>query len=250
MNGYQSDITNCPSDNPFRCTNVVKKQKINPSEKIRTNQFNDDVFIKQLVKRDTSRKVTPKKCSTMNIYRKVKIVSKNVLEGKRVEYFKFPFNTNIKKDDSDLYNLVYMEWLLAITSVYKNYKNKNEEFYVKFFDKMFIFSTALYCSSACKEILEQLEVEYLNEGSFLKVSGIDVALVYDYVINYEFKPKDKLPFILSKHKFTNSISYDSKFVENQLVRDRGVLKHYYVIEGYLYGHDFSEYFEEDVAVEF
>lgn len=250
MNDYQSNITNCPSDNPFGGTNVVRKQRINLNEKVRTNKFNDDILIKQLIKRDVGMKNTPTRCNTMNIYRKVKIVSKKKLKGKHVEYFKFPFNTNIKNDSSDLYSLIYMEWLIAITSAFKNYRNRNEEFYIKFLDKLLIFSTDLYCSSACKEILDQLEIQYVDENSLLKVTGVGISLMYDYVINYELKPKDRMPFILSRHKFTNAISYESRFTESLMVRDRGVLKCYYVIEGYLYGCDFAEYFKEDVAVEF
>lgn len=243
-------VTNCPSDDPFSNVNIIKEKQMDGNEIKDDKKFDDSIFFAQLLKNKVETTKNDEDRIKKNIYRRVKIISEQELKGKTMEYFKFPFNADIRNDNSKLFDLIYMEWLIAITSAFKNYRNNKAEFYVRFLDHVFIFSDILYCSTEFKNTLLHNEISYVEETQFLKVSGIDISMVYDYIVNYKLKLNEAVPFILSKCKFINSINYESKFTKTLMVKDRGVLKYYYVIEGYFYGSDFSEYFEKDIVVEF
>lgn len=251
MTNSEQQATSCPSDSPFSIQFITKRQKKDLPKKTQEDKFDDNIFLRHLAKKEvqTERRKT---FNEKSIYKRLKIISDRELAGRCMEYFKFPFHTNIRNDKSSLFGLLYGEWLVALTAVFRNYKNSrgSKEFYVKFFDKILIFSDFLYCSPSFKEILENNEIVYEEARPMLKVSGIDICVMYDFIVNYQLNQNEKIPFILSRHKFTNGIVYETKFQEGLQVRDKGVLKCYYVIEGYLYGCDFEEYFQNDVFVEF
>lgn len=210
--------------------------------------FDESAILKSLTK-SIEKKPKKKVIIRRNIYRKLKIISKDSIKIRNFDYYKFPFNPEIENDESKLFNLIYDEWLVALTDLYGKYVYQKQHFYVSIGNDIVIFGENVSCSLEFRDILERNQIKYTVVSNFLIIQMEDSPLIFDYILNIELNIMEKLPFILSKKKFTNSISYNTKIVELKRVKDKENMKWYYLIEGYLYGPDFVEYSDHELHFE-
>lgn len=248
-------IPNIDKENEFKSKkfdNLIKKIKNTDSLKnnniLKKNDIESLIFNK--LKKKLIYKKIKKNLIEKKIYKKIKIISKKKLEIKIINYYKFPFNPYLENDNSKYFLLIQKEWFLALTNIYKLYRKNNQNFFIYFSNFFFIFEKEIFCSNNFKNILEKKKINFIenNENNFLKIIN-NHEILFDFILNVELNFNEKLPFILSKNKFYNSICYSTKIIEAKKVKFKNEIKFYYLIDGYLYGPDFEKYDEEEIIFE-
>lgn len=213
------------------------------------SSFDESLILKSLSKQNV-KKVTQKPVIQKKICRAVKIISKYYLEIRKLDYFKFPFNPDITNDESKTFNLIYEEWTVALTDVYRRFGSIGQEFYISFFGSTIIFGKNILCTNELQETLEKQNILFNKTGNLIEVPQTECAGLFDYILNIDVQQFNKLPFILSKDKFLNSLTYSTKVSEMKRVQYKDDIKWYYLIDGYLFAPDFSIYSEHELIFEF
>lgn len=221
------------------------------SKKSKTiSSFNEKAIFDSLSKIVPVKKVKKKLNKNETICKRIKIISKKELEIENIKYYKYPFSPQIQNDGSPLFNILYEEWIVALTDLYKLYKSKKHNFYILFSNTLFIFADDIFCSLNFKEVLNKKKIKYVNDKNLLKILPDNDVLLFDYILNNDINVSDNLPFLLSKNPFINSMFYETKVIENKQFKFRNDKRWYYIIEGYLYLSDFVKYAENEIICEY
>ncbi|KAM0679934.1 hypothetical protein GINT2_001875 [Glugoides intestinalis] len=166
------------------------------------------------------------------IFSKLKIISKSELALSPRKYYKFPFDISVVNDDSEIFQMMRDEFLTALGSCYSNYRKFLESFKVIFNEATFEFTQkGVRCPEGCSRLLRANEIDFKNEGEYLRIEAKEVCLIYDVLMNSEI-PKGKcLPFIISEFEFENGIMFRTRIKKGPTVRNGERIEFSYVLTG-------------------
>ena len=208
-------------------------------------------------KQNKSKKPKLKTLSSTKIIHSLKIISPKILNFKTQSYYKIPF-TQYNNDNSYICKELIREIKNGLIKAFKNYLDDKLYFYLVFEDKEVLFEEFIKVPLSFKYILESNEINFANnsdknsskassgaiKNEYLLIKDIlDQKLFIDFIVNFKYSPSSKLPFIISKYQFENSIFYNTEFKHLNTIKDKGDIKYCYEIRGYLICDDFRE-FEE------
>lgn len=201
-------------------------------------KYNEDIFLQILKKEKLISKPTKQSYQKNRIYNGMRILSSTKLDITARNYYKFPF-THIKNYTTDMHR----EWLVALKNVFYNFTKKQKTFYLLFIDSVLIFKNGrIKTDTKIKETLIKEDIHFRCKGSYLYIE--DVRLFFDFVINYEYMKT--LPFILSRHRFVNSIYYKNVVKECGVVKRQGEMQYRYGLTGYFFVNDYKRLFGNDL----
>ncbi|KAM0673482.1 hypothetical protein GVAV_003175 [Gurleya vavrai] len=176
----------------------------------------------------------------------MKIISKKQLKLKNLKYYKFPLYSNIINDNTKWFKTWYFEWKQAFISVFKNFTEKNEKFYLQFNKKTLIFENKIIKADfEFKDFFIKNEIIFEDEQNFLIVIENDVAMVFDLIMNNEIKNKD-IPFILSFSEFENGCVSFVKVKQKSSFLNKKIMNFCYFVDGYFYGDDYKDFFDNEI----
>ncbi|KRH92171.1 hypothetical protein M153_10386000853 [Pseudoloma neurophilia] len=209
----------------------------------------DESLILKSLTRQTNKKKVKKTVIPQVICKSIKIISQDRIKIPEIEYFKFPFNPDILNDKSKLFNLIYEEWIVALTDVYKKFISNSQIFYIHFMKSTIIFGNQILCTSEFEENLINEGIKYKKNGTMLLINNSDISILFDFILNFELLQLEKLPFILSKNKFTNSMTYSTKHEETKIVKYKNQIKRYHLVNGFLFAPDFEQFVHHELIFE-
>lgn len=184
------------------------------------------------------------------IYRHMRVLSSAALEIPVVRYYKSPFSSSIKNDDSDLFKMLYAEWIRAAHAAYLNFKKHSHSFYLKLEKSILCFEgDALRISESFRNTLKRNEIECSDKAGWLYVERSEANMVFDLVANFSVSKNSEMPFIISRHEFDNSTSYCTKINKKPVVRYRNTIQYHYEVDSYFIGEDYSEFFVYNTDLE-
>lgn len=230
------------SDNPFDVLSqsLYKKNEISckelPSEQ---NPMEDSVFEELLLKTKSEPKNEEKKLC-YGIFTSMALVADIEIQIQERRMYKFPFEVETKNDGSQLFEKMYSEYLIAAKSVFREYKRSSIRFFMKLKNDFLLFDSCLKASYGMKKELARNEIGFEEEGSFLIVKGIEVALVFDYIINIPISPSFCIPFILSESQFENGILFSVKLERKRAIREGKRILYSYELLGPFWADDYKE----------
>lgn len=236
--GYQLTITNNPFDvlNNMVYTQRAIEQTLSQTQK---SLKEDNYFMSSLIKVQGQASTSQPKIKTLGIFKKMQVFCKNEISFSIKKYFKFPFDYNIKNDDSDLYHKIHRELLQALSFVYSNYRRFNESFKVKVSDGLICFDKIVKATKYFEKIFRQNDIVYNKTEEYLIVCPEDITLVYDVIMNIEIVKGASLPFIVSEYEFDTAIIYHTSVEIGPVVRMGTQREYSYYIHGPLYSGDYA-----------
>ncbi|KAI5189558.1 hypothetical protein NECID01_0581 [Nematocida sp. AWRm77] len=155
---------------------------------------------------------------------------KNALEKtlESLVYYQTPETHTIKKESSELYRTVFINWRKGVSEIFAQYRafcsqEQPFAFFVYIDGVVCFFHTAGYnsCRNAC--CLQKnrfsllisgaedthfliLESDFQKQDGLFCMSGKSVLFILDTIINLQASSVHALPFVLSKHFFFNGIA--------------------------------------------
>ncbi|KAI5168419.1 hypothetical protein PAEPH01_0111 [Pancytospora epiphaga] len=174
----------------------------------------------------------------IGIYKKLEIFSKVPIPIPPKRYYRYPFDWSVKNDGSDMYKQFYGASIIAISSVYSNYRRFNEEFRMIYSGELIHFGKVIRTTSGLERILRQNDIKYKVEEGYLVV-GEDIALIYDMIMNEGILEGHNLPFILSEYEFENAIVYHTRVERGPVVNTQDGIEYMYRVHGPLFSGDFN-----------
>lgn len=242
------DISRRISDNPFDVlsSSLYKQGRENKvsNAMMAKDEFRDDIFREFLIKRRTEAEHV-KKDLHYAIYTKMKILARHEIEIETRKMYKFPFELDTKNDGSQLFRSLYSEYLVAIRSIFKEYRTNNSEFYLKLGNDFLCFGPELRTTKGMRRLLVNNEISFKEEADFLLVEGMEILLVFDYIINVPLSSSFVIPFILSEGQFSNSISFSIRLQKGPVVRKDRELLYSYDLLGPLWSGEYTNLTEHE-----
>lgn len=211
-------------------------------------QVHEAIFFKALKKKEQRQKNT-EKYDGARIYRKMRVFSAEPLKIPEIRYYKFPFSSDIRNDESCLFRKLYAEWTKSIQNAYSNFKRNCSCFYLKFKNFLVCFDRETKASTNLRSTLNRNEITYIEKDNWLLLEPKEIKLVFDLVTNMPVDSSFEIPFIISKDEFENSICYHTKVKKGPTVKQNGIVNYQYEIEDYFIGHDYSKFFIYDVKLD-
>ncbi|EJW03484.1 hypothetical protein EDEG_02180 [Edhazardia aedis USNM 41457] len=222
------------------------------------SKIDDNVFINVLKKQPQQQKLQLKsqntnknilKHSKNKIYRNACVISTTELTIHPIKYYKFPFDTDFPKESTFWFNKMYKEWHTAIKNVYTNYIQHKTHFHILFLNSLITFQNGYAnCCLSLSNLLKNNDINFTISNNTIKVVSVDVALLFDLIINYDLRKNDFLPFVLSNSEFENSIMYFTRVSKGVAVLNKGITHVCYKLDGYFYGEDYAYILEQENVI--
>ncbi|KAF7682641.1 hypothetical protein TCON_2144 [Astathelohania contejeani] len=233
------------TDNPYDVfnPNIIIPEKNEDKNEIKRENV-DDSFIFEILKRPKEKIKINTSIQTDTIYNYCKLVTKIDKCPHSEKYYKFPFDNQIKNDRSELFSKIFSEWQKAFKAAFFNYKIESKPFYLQIKDEVLVFNGELKTTIGFQNKLRDNEIEYTIQNGWCVIKGIDISLVYDFIMNTPVSANKTIPFIISKYEFENAIIYSSKWKSNKPVMKNGEIYYNYNILGYFIGEDYKEYLRD------
>ncbi|AFM98918.1 hypothetical protein EHEL_090220 [Encephalitozoon hellem ATCC 50504] len=230
------------SDNPFDVLSqsLYKKSEVSCKELPSKKSLIEDSIFEELLLKPKAKPKTESRKMPYGIFTSMALVADKEIQVGERRMYKFPFEVETKNDGSQLFEKMYSEYLIAAKSVFKEYKRSNIRFYMKLKNDFLLFDSYLRASSGMKKDLIKNEIEFKEEGTFLIVKGIEVALVFDYIINIPMSPSFSIPFILSENQFENGILFSVRLQKRRAIREGKKILYSYELQGPFWAEDYKE----------
>lgn len=239
----QIDKSQKISDNPFDVLSkeLYREDRENNENRAgaKTSLLKDNVFESLLTKSKTEA-AEIRKASPYGICTGMALLATKEIELAPKKMYKFPFNLETRSDGSLLFKSLYSEYLIALRAVFREHRKNHLEFYLKFGSDFLHFGTRLEISKGMKKILAANEIRFEENDSLLVVEGMEVVLVFDYIINVSLGPSFAIPFILSESPFDNSVLFFVKLRRESIVKRGAELLYSYRLAGPLWISSYSE----------
>lgn len=191
---------------------------------------------------------TKTKYASNKIYKNMRVISNKKLEIQKIKYYKFPLYIIQKTENNDWFDFWLHEWKKAFISIYKNFKELKQTFYVLYKDCIFEFNNNdVKVDKKMKYMLDENEIAYQMHMDYILVTDIDVAMLFDMLINVDYHKKVIIPFILSYSEFENGCMYYTNIKKETSVLYQNKTSYCYYVEGYFYGSDYKELFDNDIV---
>lgn len=210
----------------------IEKSKENLFIKEEKHEIDERILLNKLSVRREPEKKKPllDSCSIFNFVKGSLEESTKIFIESRIDsfvYYQAPESHRIKKEESEAYNFIFLNWRKGLTGLFAEYRRANTKktdfsFYVYADKAVYYFHTNKYsgCTSPCcinntsYALLVRSDEDSLNilfdsnfkrdtEGYYL--SGRSVLFVLDSILNTQASTVCSLPFVLSKYPFTNGI---------------------------------------------
>ncbi|ADM12153.1 uncharacterized protein Eint_090230 [Encephalitozoon intestinalis ATCC 50506] len=236
------DILSKVSDNPFDVLSrsLYKKIKISNEEcPVGDNRMEDAIFEELLVRNKEKPKVEDEKI-LYGIFTSMVLMADIEIQAQEQKMYKFPFELETKNDGSPLFRRMYSEYLIAIKSAFREYKKNNTKFCVKLKNNFLLFDSCLKATAGLKKELIRNEIVFEEEGSFLIIKGLEIALVFDYIVNIPISSSFCIPFILSQNPFENGILFSVKLQKKRAIREGKRILYSYELLGPFWADDYKD----------
>ncbi|KMV65503.1 hypothetical protein M970_090240 [Encephalitozoon cuniculi EcunIII-L] len=230
------------SDNPF---DVLSQSLYRKSEASREehqpnhSMVEDNIFEELLVKSRAEPAIEEEKIP-YGIFTSMILMADMEIHAQDQRMYKFPFDPETRNDGSQLFEKMYSEYLIAIKSVFREYKRSNIRFYMKFKHEFLVFDSCLKVTSGMRKELARNEIEFEDEGSLLIIRGVEVALAFDYIVNASLSPSSCIPFILSESPFENGILFSVRLQKKHAIREGKRILYSYELLGPFWADDYKE----------
>ncbi|KAM0678226.1 hypothetical protein BDAP_001241 [Binucleata daphniae] len=241
-NTITSSITNINEINKYITQETVTQELITQESAIQESNF---INILHKKKEDVQTKI---KYASNKIYNNMRVISNKKLEIQKIKYYKFPLYIIHKTENNDWFDFWLHEWKKAFISIYKNFKELKQTFYILYKDCIFEFSNNdVKVDKSIKCMLDENEIVYQMHMDYILVTNIDVAMLFDMLINVNYHKKVIIPFILSYNEFENGCMYYTNIKKETSVLYQNKTSYCYYVEGYFYGSDYKELFDNDIV---
>ncbi|KHN69830.1 hypothetical protein M896_040220 [Ordospora colligata OC4] len=235
------DWTTRVSDDPFDIlSNSIYKQQIKmPESSLHTRtEIEDSVFESMLIKSKTNINHAEKKHKHA-ILASAMLLTEESINFQEKKMYKFPFDMETRNDGSLLFKKMYLEYLIALKSVFKMYKRTRLPFYMKIKNDFLMFGDDLRITTGMKHELSKNEIDFNEHNDYLIVKEIDMCLVFDCIINAPVSSSFIIPFILSEGQFDNGILFSIRLHNRCIVKEDSRTLHSYELIGPLWADDYS-----------
>lgn len=212
------------------------------------DSFTESDFLKILQKTKTTQEKPKTNYVHNKIYKNMRIIAKEKLELRRLKYYKFPLYIIKRDENKEWFDFWLNEWKKAFISIYKNFRDQNQKFYILYYNCVCLFEDGrVITDKNLKNKLDENEIEYKMSGEYSIVTGIDVALFFDSVINANYHKIGLLPLILSYEEFENGSMYYTNIKKETSVLYKNEISYYYFVDGYFYGGDYKNLFDNEIT---
>lgn len=236
------------SENPFDMlgSDSHVRTVVTRSQPVHAETHRDDDAFISILRRDREEQPKRKAKRSSGIFKQLRVLSKHELAIPPRKYYRFPYVTGIKNDESVLFVEIYKEVTIALSSVYSHYRNYREEFKVIYDDELICFGSELRATPGLERVLRQNGVEYTRGADSLLIAPEEAAVIYDLLINSGARKGATIPFILSAYEFEHAIVYHTRVDRGPVVSVGAKKEFLYTICGPLDASDFI--LEEDVDI--
>lgn len=230
------------SDNPFDILSqsLYRRSNADTQEHPPKQSVIEDSAFEQLLTRRRAEAKDKRENLPYGIFTSMTVVVDTELHDLEQKMYKFPFEMDTRNDGSVLFTKLYSEYLLAIKSVFRKYKEGNFRFFMKLGPDFLVFDSSLRATSGLRRELEQNEIEFGEEGPLLVIKEAEIPLVFDYMANIPLSPSLCIPFILSERSFENGILFSVKLRKRHVVREGSRTLHSYELVGPFWADDHKE----------
>lgn len=204
----------------------------------------DDVF-RQLLTRDRTETVPAEEDAPYGIFAGMRLLARTEIDVETRRMYKFPFDLETRNDGSELFRKLYSEYLVAVKSVFKEYRGNRLEFYMKLGDNFLHFGPSLRITAGMKRVLASNDIGFREDGLFLVVEGMEVMLVFDYIVNLPFSSSLVIPFLLSAGQFDNSIAFLVQLERKSAVKRGDEVLYSYELTGPFWADDYRQLAKHD-----
>lgn len=239
--------------------------------------------VEQLIPIKAARGAGPKQARIRKdqIYNSIKFMAgedaKTWVERKieRTVYYQYPEVYGIKKEPSQAFEVIFLNWRKAIASLFSRFRevclrnarapgaSRGAGFYVYADKALYFFHSREYkgCARACcageeggvyhlrvfsprreeafEAGLRREEIEYRRKEGAFYISGHSVLYLFDGILNLQASPLGALPMVLSRRPFLYGILTKPSVSVRSASANNGVLEYYMEIEGWHMGKDFA-----------
>lgn len=158
--------------------------------------------------------------------------------------YKFPFEQNIKYEETSMFKKTHELFLNSLNNLYKISK---KDFVLKFKEDILFFNSnhkVLLTTCGLQKLFDSNEIEYKIKNNFLHLSNVNISLAMDLIINEPLTSSYILPFLMCKEKFINGMYYEITLNKNKkIVRSEDKLIYSFDINGPFYSYEFKEFFK-------
>jgi Domain of unknown function (DUF5095) len=215
-----------------------------------------------------------KRIEEIGVYNRIKAVLSESLKTSvewslgNALYYQSPETHLIRKEDSNAFRAVFLNWRRAIVSLFSRFKRNEDElgFFVCSEETLYFFHRKGYlgCRESCcegegpyrvrirgrsmREIEDSMKGEdilYAKKGEDVFVRGKSVLYLFDGILNGD-RSSSPLPLILSKTPFLYGILTRPQLSLKSIKREGGVM-YYAEIEGWLIGREVEEINEGELV---
>lgn len=184
-----------------------------------------DEKILSLLKKDKNSEIQLKKKHRNGIFSKIKIISYKEMSFNSIKLYKFPFDINIRNDDSESFNIIFNNYLSALSSVYSNFRRFEEPFKIQIDEEIIFFDEELKTTKGLEKMLINSDVDFIETGTFLTIDRSSLPMLYDMLLNLDIPKNGLLPFILSHYEFENGILYHIKIEKGPIIKGINKIEH-------------------------
>ncbi|KAH9411718.1 hypothetical protein HK407_04g08290 [Ordospora pajunii] len=240
--GSQPNWTTRVSDNPFDIlsNSMYKQQSKMPGNSLHTyREAEDSVFESMLMKSKDSINHVEKK-NMHAIIASTMLLTEESINFQEKRMHKFPFDMETRNDGSTLFKKIYLEYLIAVKSVFKMHRKTRLPFYMKFKNDFLMFGNNLRTTTGMKHELSKNEISFEEHNDHLIVNEMDMCLVFDCIINTPVSSSFTIPFILSESQFDNGILFSVRLHSKCIVKEGSRTLHSYELVGPFWADDYTE----------
>lgn len=237
------------SENPFDIFNgklVQRKVSVETKVEITKPATTDNFLLSGLKSTAFPQKKSYKSERKTGIFNQITVTSRANLTIGTKKYYKFPFETILINDESQLYETMSKCLTVALSSAYSNFRRFGEQFKVLVGTDVFTFSGDTTCSLSSEKILKNNGIKYTVNTDNVKIDPDDVGLVCDILMNLEIPKGKPLPFVMSPFEFEGGIMFRTKIMKGPMVRSGEHIEYMYTVVGPLDSQDFL--FDDSVNI--
>jgi hypothetical protein len=213
-----------PEDNNENVELLETKEPKSSKSKLTDNDFMNILKFTKIEK-------PLKKCNVFGISQQIKILSNSELDDFKMTLYKFPFEMNLKFDNSEIIKKIFLIFVSSLKDAFQKYKEEKKEFFVKFNCDFLHFGSELKTTKGLKKILLANEINFTEEDEFIHIPFNEICLVVDLILNINLTVTSTIPFVLSKYPFENSMVYSVNMKKIRTIKQEGEIYISYILNG-------------------